>query len=131
VTGSAIATPDQLLPVWRVRADLFRKHGAAGYATAIETLAEELDQALRAKVEIVLTLAEAAAETGYSVEHLGREVRQRRIANAGRPGAPRIRRGDLPRKAPREVAPSRAMTYDADADARSLQASRLHTRRRA
>ena len=44
----------------------------------------------------------AARESGYSADHLGRLVRDGRIPNAGRPGAPRIARSHLPRKAPAE-----------------------------
>jgi hypothetical protein len=124
---SAITTPHQLPPVWRAKADVLRKHGAPGQATAVEALAEELDQVLRSELDVVLTLTDAAGESGYSAEHLGREVRQGRISNAGRQGAPRIRRGDLPRKAPCGIAASRTVTYDAGADARSLLAGRLHT----
>ena len=40
----------------------------------------------------------AARESGYSADHLGRLVRDGRIPNAGRPGAPRIARSHLPRK---------------------------------
>ncbi|MDE2782551.1 MAG: hypothetical protein OXK77_06320, partial [Gemmatimonadota bacterium] len=51
---------------------------------------------------------EAARESGYSADHLGRLVRDGRIPNAGRPGAPRIARTDLPRKAPAEPLPALA-----------------------
>ena len=37
-------------------------------------------------------------ESGYSADHLGRLVRDGKIPNAGRPGAPRIARSHLPRK---------------------------------
>ena len=43
-----------------------------------------------------LTLREAAGEAGYSEDHLGRLVREGKIPNAGRPGAPRILRANLP-----------------------------------
>ncbi len=45
-----------------------------------------------------LSLEQASAESGYSVDHLGRLVRDGTIPNAGEPYAPRIRRCDLPRK---------------------------------
>ncbi len=35
----------------------------------------------------------------YSADHLGRLVREGKLPNAGREGAPRIRLQDLPRKA--------------------------------
>jgi hypothetical protein len=43
-------------------------------------------------------MEEAARESGYSAEHLGRLIRTGRIPNAGRRSAPRVRRGDLPAK---------------------------------
>lgn len=53
----------------------------------------------RAEANELLNLQEAARESGYSADHLGRLVRDGRIRNAGRPNAPRVRRGELPRKA--------------------------------
>ncbi len=47
----------------------------------------------------MLTLSQAARESGYGADHIARLVRQGKIRNAGRPHAPRIRRADLPRKA--------------------------------
>jgi len=69
--------------------------------------------------QALLALPEAAARSGYSMEHLGRLVRQGRIPNAGRKGAPRIRAADLPRKPPPLVR-SGPRAYDPDADARTL-----------
>ena len=45
-----------------------------------------------------LTLQEAAKESGYGADHLGRLVRDGKIQNAGRRNAPRILRSDLPVK---------------------------------
>ena len=53
----------------------------------------------RKPVRTTFWLVEAARESGYSADHLGRLVRDGKIPNAGRPGAPRIARRDLPRKA--------------------------------
>ena len=50
------------------------------------------------ELEATLSLVEAASESGYSADHLGRLVRDGKIPNAGRPGAPRIARKHLPRK---------------------------------
>src|SRR5262245_23433817 len=89
-----------LLPgAWRTRAEELRKWAAAeGAAVALEQAAIELEAALRIRDDEPLTLQEAAAESGFNPESLGRLVREKRIANAGRPNAPRIRRGDLPKK---------------------------------
>lgn len=47
----------------------------------------------------LLTLGEASAESGYSVDHLQRLVSSGDLPNAGEKGRPRIRRADLPKKA--------------------------------
>jgi hypothetical protein len=52
----------------------------------------------RESEERPLSLAEAAHESGYSRDHLGREIRAGRIPNAGKRNAPRIERRHLPRK---------------------------------
>lgn len=63
-----------------------------------ERCARECEEAVESAVCQPLSLAQAALVSGYSGEHLAREVREGRIPNAGRKHAPRIRRGDLPRK---------------------------------
>ena len=72
--------------------------GARRRAVALESCAAELEATLRERDETTLSLTEAARESGYSADHLGRLVRDGRIPNAGRPGAPRIARSHLPRK---------------------------------
>lgn len=95
---------------WRTRAKLFRDHADESVARAYEKCAEELDEALQEQDERLLDLQEAAELSGYSVDHLGRLVREEKIQNAGRPGAPRIRIKHLPRKIS-EVLPE-ADTFD-------------------
>ena len=87
-----------LLDDWRRHAGTIRQYGGEAPARALEACAAELEAALRRKARTVLTLKEAARATGYSASHLGRLVRAGTIPNAGRPGAPRIALGDLPRK---------------------------------
>jgi hypothetical protein len=60
--------------------------------------ADELQRALRAAEADILTVPEAARESGYSADRLKELIREGKIPNAGRKHAPRIRRGDLPRK---------------------------------
>lgn len=67
-----------------------------------ESYAVELEQALQEHELDALTLQEAAAESGYTSDHLGRLIREGRVPNSGAPRSPRIRRADLPRK-PRAV----------------------------
>lgn len=72
--------------------------GDEARARALEWAAARLDTALDDFSNQQLTLTQAARESGYSPEHLGRWVRLGKIPNAGRPHAPRIRRGDVPQK---------------------------------
>ncbi len=84
---------------WRTLAATLRPYSDAA-ATAYERAADALDAALTAEQGALLTLREAARLSGYSADHLSRLLRQGHIPNAGRPHAPRIRRADLPRRAP-------------------------------
>ena len=89
--------PD-LVSRWRAEVDVLRKRGADGQAAAVESCADELEQAVvEANLES-LTLDQAAEESGYSKSHLSRLMAADRLPNAGRRNAPRIKRGDLPRK---------------------------------
>lgn len=107
--------PADLPTAWRERAAELRRWAAAeGAARALEAAAAELETALRAADDEPLTLSEAARESGYSVRRLRELIAEGRLPNAGRRGAPRIRRGDLPRRA------TTAGGYDPREDAREL-----------
>jgi hypothetical protein len=84
---------------WIARADELAPYAPAA-AEAFRRAAVELEAAQRAADDEVLSLADAAAVSGYSSETLRHMVSRGRIPNAGRRGAPRIRRADLPRQAP-------------------------------
>jgi hypothetical protein len=86
---------------WRAQEETLRAFGAAGQAEAVARCADELARAIEASDGELLTLTRASAVSGYSPDHLSRLIRQGRLANVGRPHAPRVRRGDLPRKAAR------------------------------
>src|SRR5690242_15766656 len=91
---------DALSDTWRARAEELRRWAAAdGAACALEQAAHELEAVISRGADEQLSLKEASDASGYSADHLGRLIRNGSIANAGRPNAPRIRRGDLPRKA--------------------------------
>ena len=90
---------------WRKRAKALRRYGGDTPATAIERCADDLEATLVERDETTFSLVEAARESGYSADHLGRLVRDGKIPNAGRPGAPRIALKDLPRKAHAPSAP--------------------------
>ena len=100
-TGPAAgrASVETLPATWRRQAKALRRYGGETPAVALESCAAELETTLRERDETTLSLTEAARESGYSADHLGRLVRDGRIPNVGRPGAPRIARKHLPRKA--------------------------------
>ena len=83
--------PDTL----RTQAKAPRRYGGETPAVALESCAAELEATLRKSDDTTLSLTEAARERGCSTDHLGRLVREGKIPNAGRPGAPRIARGQL------------------------------------
>ncbi len=83
---------------WREKAELFRQHGHEATARTYEVCSAELEAALRGTEEELLDLQEAARESGYSSDHLGRLVRYGKIPNSGRRNAPKIKRSDLPRR---------------------------------
>ena len=90
----------EVLPgAWRKQAKALRRYGGDTPAVALDRCADDLEATLRERDETTLSLVEAAKESGYSADHLGRLVRDGKIPNAGRPGAPRIARAHLPRKA--------------------------------
>ncbi|WP_420449777.1 hypothetical protein [Candidatus Palauibacter sp.] len=96
-------TVEALPADWRKKAKSLRRYGGETPATAIERCADDLEATLVERDETTLSLVEAARESGYSRDHLGRLVRNGKIPNAGRPNAPRIARRHLPRKAPAEA----------------------------
>ena len=83
---------------WRRQAKSLRRYGGNTPAAAIERCADDLEATLVERDETTFSLVEASRESGYSPDHLGRLVRDGKIPNAGRPGAPRIALKDLPRK---------------------------------
>ncbi len=91
-------TPASLPKAWREKATEFRRFGAEDQAFTLEYCANDLDEAWRDWQQEPLTLEEAGEKSGYSADHLGRLVREGKIPNAGRSGAPRIARRDLPVK---------------------------------
>jgi hypothetical protein len=92
-----------LISKWKKDADELRhRYFDERGAQLFEEHATELAQAVAASDDQLLTLAEAAHESGYSADHLGRLVRTGSLRNHGRRYAPRVRRGELPSK-PRRI----------------------------
>ncbi len=94
-------SPRDLTRAWRDTASELRRFGAVGQACTLEQCAGDLEEAWRIWQQEPLTLEEAAEKSGYSADHLGRLVREGKIPNTGRPGAPRIARRNLPAKSHR------------------------------
>jgi hypothetical protein len=108
--------------------ELRESFGDEPRARALEWAAAQVEATLRQLSDESLTLAEASRRSGYSPDHLGRLLREHRLPNAGRTGAPRIRAGDLPTRVAGRVAPPSGGGYDPVADARALLGRRGGTR---
>ncbi len=120
-----MTTPLDLAEKWRALAAQQRQLGAEGQACTFEHCARELNAALKSVAHEELTIAEAAAESGYSEEQLRRLVRNDKLQAQPRAGPRshlRIRRRDLPKRPKkRESSPSTcASGYDPEEDARSI-----------
>ncbi len=102
-------SPADLVTIWRQQAAQYDRDGQPG-GRLLTRVARELEESLTAEANSVLTLAEASQASGYSVDHLRREIRVGNVPNAGRKNAPRIRRGDLPLKAGRLIPMQRDTT---------------------
>jgi hypothetical protein len=90
--------PGNLPAVWRERANTLREFGDPNSARLWDIAAVELDRAMDTFGAETLSLVAAARESGFTADHLGSLVKRGKIPNAGRTGAPRIHRHDLPQK---------------------------------
>ena len=90
--------PSELVARWRAEADVLRRRGAEPLAVGLESCAVELEVWAKQHALEALTLAQAAAESGYSYSALQHLVADGKVKNAGTPHRPRIRRSDLPRR---------------------------------
>lgn len=88
----------QVAKEWRELSEKQRQLGAEAQARTLVWCADGLEARMEEARNVSLTLDQAAEESGYSRDHLGRLVREGEIPNAGESNAPRIRRRDLPRK---------------------------------
>lgn len=104
-----------LATAWRALAEQLRPY-APPAAEAWGRAADELEAALRASADEELTLAEAARESGFADRTLREKLAKGEIPNVGRKHAPRIRRGDLPRRAR-----ANSGGFDAAAEARLIR----------
>ena len=105
----------------RHRAREYSKVGAnVSGAQLCEQIATEIENLSERDGNEAFTIRQAAEESGYTEEHLRRLVRDGKIPNAGRPGSPKIRTADLPRK-PSPVAGTGPVAYDPVADAQRIR----------
>lgn len=116
--------PAELAETWRAEAAVLRKRSDERGALLLEQAAQELEDAIAAEQLSALSLQEAHELGGYSVDHLAREIREGRIPNAGKKGAPRILRRDVPVKPGKAVAPVRRPGPSSTAGARARRAAR-------
>ena len=90
--------PRSLPDRWREQADAYERDAAGPQTAVLRRCAAEFEEAWREWESEELTLQEAAQESGYTAEHLGRLIREGTIPNVGEPYSPRILRRDLPKK---------------------------------
>jgi hypothetical protein len=113
-------TTTDLITRWETLREAYAQAGAWVEGTRIiDAFLADIDAVSGQTAGTLLTLREAAALSGYSVEHLGRLIRQGALPNAGKHHAPRIRLADLPQR-PGHFARSAKGSYDVVTDARSL-----------
>ena len=109
---------------WKEEANRLRSLEANGQAAALEQAAKELEAAVERQESALLTIREAAEESGYSEEHLRRLARDGALPferNGGSKSKIKIRRANLPVKQRRDGRESpQRVEYDADEDARSI-----------
>jgi len=113
-------SPTELRERWQTRLNEWRRldayvNGAQlvhEFIADLESLANGSDQSL--------TYTKAAQQSGYSADHIGRLVREGKLRNVGRKGAPRVLSSELPRRPALQVARPANVAYDPVTDARSL-----------
>ena len=93
------SSPDRLIGRWRCEAETLRKLGATAQAVLLESCVDELEAAQQEQALEALTLNQATQESGYSYSALQKKVASGELLNMGSKNSPRVRRGDLPRKA--------------------------------
>ena len=103
---------------WRAEADVLDRRGAPQQAAVLRSCAEELEAYVREQALALLTLHEAAAESGFTRSAIEKQIQRGDIVNFGESGSPRVRRADLGRK------PNRS-TDDLDDWGNALVAARL------
>jgi hypothetical protein len=96
---------DSILAPLREDVRVFRRRGLNEFAEFEESLIADIESAFRAWETQLLTLREAAAESGYAYSTLQQKVAAGDIPNAGEAGKPRVRRCDIPTPPSRRTEP--------------------------
>ena len=92
-------SPEAFAAKWSSEAKAMHHLGAMVNGSALLTdVLCDFDAVICSYADELLTLAQAAGESGYSIDHLGRLVRTGKLANHGQVGSPRVRRSELPKK---------------------------------
>ena len=90
-----------LVEEFRERAFSLLESGAMTAADVWFLAADRVEAWAQEQAGQLLDLTAAARESGYSPDQLRRYLDEGRLADHGRPRAPLVRRGDLPRRLPR------------------------------
>ena len=109
--GSEMDVRD-LIERWREEAAVCRKRGAVGQAEAVDSCADELEAHAEEWLNGEVTIAEAAALSGYSCDHLRTLVKEGTLRATRRGSRIRIQRRDLPRKPRREKSTVEALAAE-------------------
>ncbi len=80
---------------WREEAERYEADGVPGHAALLRRVADELTETLGKWWTEPLGLQQAAEEAGLNYRALQKRIERRQVPNAGRKGAPLVRRCDL------------------------------------
>ena len=102
---------------WLKLSELFERTGQTGPAKLVRFLVDDLERRHAALTEELLTIDQAAAESGYAYSSLQHLIADGVLPNAGRRGRPRVRRNDLERhrQEPPDAEPKNASSRAGDA----------------
>ena len=114
---------EQLRSDWEAAAAAAEKIGDTRGATIYRALLLDVTQRAESAGDELLDLEAAARESGYSRQRIRKLIASGELPNAGRKGAPAVRRRDLPRKPGAKQRPAGSLNAAADA-ARLLGAGR-------
>ena len=108
----------------RADAETLRRYCDERGAALAEAFTAELESFLRVKAEETVSVGDAAHATGFSADHLRRQLSTGELHNAGIPQKPAIRRSDLRPKRNKPLARENVESYDVAADVRALRIRR-------